>query len=323
MIVSSCSAPLKKSPFQQKCSDVAFAKARQFEKNTPKSRLTVNILNEKLTSEYNKCINASSITNSSENKIETTLNVDPLKKIKNKCFDLKKDKWQEEVIRHECIQDIITESESQLIQGNSAEALRVSKVGMEHYGFHGGIKESYKKAQKVYVSATKLLAKSENVNCAEINERVGFLKSISPDIDMKISKCKKSLTKVKKHVDIFKLVTPKENKEFTHKAYKTISSMILYQVNKNNQDNFNSLIIKGVKFWEGLNFYSTAISFPPNTQAKGGRVDLEVKAKTSFVEDMDSKYCSDIQKNYAFSNGTGLECPYFEYGRKWGKTGLT
>jgi hypothetical protein len=205
--------------------------------------------------------------------------------------------WEDTSHNFECISKIHHSVDSLLRQGNSPQALRLSRMGMVQYPFDDRIKNQFQKTVDVFKAVTLKLT-----DCAPIKERIKFLRSVSPDTDFQVENC--PVPAETDRVVIDDITYLRANKKLEMQEFKNISGMLKYAVKKNTENNFDNILYKGL---ESVDVVHRSISFNASEATDENDFSLKVETEILIAQKVDET-CKELSLIYNYEDGKAMSC---------------
>lgn len=205
--------------------------------------------------------------------------------------------WEDTSHNFDCISKIHHSVDSLLKQGNSPQALRLSRMGMVQYPFDDRIKNQFQKSVEIYKAVTLKLN-----DCAQVKERILFLRSVSPDSEFKVENCPVDPNTNRVVVDdITYLRGPKK---LEVQEFQNISGELKYVVKKNTEDNFDNILYKGL---ESVDVIHQSVKFDVSEATDENNFTLKVETKVLMDQKIDET-CQELSVIYNYSEGQAFSC---------------
>lgn len=205
--------------------------------------------------------------------------------------------WEDTSHNFDCISKIHHSVDSLLRQGNSPQALRLSRMGMVQYPFDDRIKNQFQKSVDVYKAVTLKLT-----DCAQVKERILFLRSVSPDSEFKVEAC--PVPPSTNRVVIDDITFLRANKKLEIQEFQNISGELKYVVKKNTEDNFDNILYKGL---ESVDIIHQSTSFDVSEATDENNFTLKVETKILMDQKIDET-CKELSVTYNYSEGKAFPC---------------
>lgn len=205
--------------------------------------------------------------------------------------------WEDTSHNFDCISKIHHSVDSLLRQGNSPQALRLSRMGMIQYPFDDRIKNQFQKSVDVYKAVTLKMS-----DCAPIKERIKFLRSVSPDTDFQVENC--PVPPDTDRVVVDDITYLRANKKLEMQEFMNISGMLKYAVKKNTENNFDNILYKGL---ESVDVVHRSVSF--NVSEATDENDFSLKVETEiFIAQKVDQTCQELSLIYNYEEGKAISC---------------
>lgn len=205
--------------------------------------------------------------------------------------------WEDTSHNFDCISKIHHSVDSLLHQGNSPQALRLSRMGMVQYPFDDRIKNQFQKTVDIYKAVTLKLA-----NCSQVKERILFLRSVSPDSEFEVEACPISPSSDRTVIDDITYL--KAAKQLEMQEFRNISGELKYVVRKNTEDNFDNILYKGL---ESVDVIHQSVSFDVSEATDENDFTLKVETKVLMDQKIDET-CRELSQTYQYSEGKDFLC---------------
>lgn len=205
--------------------------------------------------------------------------------------------WEDTSHNFDCISKIHHSVDSLLRQGNSPQALRLSRMGMVQYPFDDRIKNQFQKSVDIYKAVTLKLT-----DCAQVKERILFLRSVSPDAEFQVEAC--PVPPSTDRVVIDDITYLRAAKQLEVQEFKNISGELKYVVKKNTEDNFDNILYKGL---ESVDVIHKSVSFDVSEATDENDFTLKVETKILMDQKIDET-CQELSQVYQYPEGKAFPC---------------
>jgi hypothetical protein len=205
--------------------------------------------------------------------------------------------WEDTSHNFDCISKIHHSVDSLLRQGNSPQALRLSRMGMVQYPFDDRIKNQFQKVADVYKAVTLKLS-----DCDQVKERILFLRSVSPDSEFQHETC--PVPSSTNRIAIDDITYLRAAKKIEVQEFKNISGELKYVVKKNTEDNFDNILYKGL---ESVDVIHKSVSFDVSDATDENNFTLKVETKVLMDQKIDET-CQELSVAYHYPEGYAFPC---------------
>ncbi len=205
--------------------------------------------------------------------------------------------WEDTSHNFGCISKIHHSVSSLLKQGNSPQALKLSRMGLVQYPFDDRIKNQFKETLEIYKSVTLKLT-----DCTAVHERVKFLRLISPDTPFDVDACPVPLETNRVVIDDITLLRGPRKLEI--REFQNISGTLKYMVQKNTEDNFDHILYKGL---ESVDIIHRSVKFDVPDATDENNFSLKVETKILMDQKIDET-CIELAREYNFPEGKPVSC---------------
>jgi len=252
-----------------------------------------------------------------------------LKKYCDRSIDIRV--WDDTIRNYKCINEIVIATRSSLEVNDSSKALKISTFGMKNFGFDSRIIKAYRESLTIFKNVLVEMSVRKAPDCSMISSRVSFLKKISPDEVLDINKCNnvplvvKTTPVIKSQIstlgtdtvipnslEVLDVKSPRTNKAIEKTVRGKFYNSIMFQLAEKNQDNFDDVLIHGIKFLDGLEFKSKKIKVLSDDITADQGISVETHAGIYQKKKNKNSLCSEVSKLRVKNSKSGIRCLYLD-----------